>query len=1274
MLANAFGSGLNPQTLTFTSWNCRGLGKAIKRGKVFAHLKSLSSDIIFLQETHIHPTEQRRLRAQWVSHVYQSTFSSNARGVAILVRRSIPFVFKSMVSDPGGRFILVTGTINSVPLALLNIYAPNFDNPDFFCKVFRLAADQNNHNIIIGGDFNCFLDPQMDRSSATTAPSLKSVPILNNLVKSLNLVDIWRHQHPLDKQYSFFSQVHGSFSRIDYFLIDSNLISNVVSSVYNNILISDHSPLCVKIDFNLRTHTYNWKYNPALNLDKTFSEFITAKISDFLEFNDNGMVSDSVLWETFKVVMRGNIISYQSFNKRARQKRLSEINAQLPLLEESYRASKSEVVLNDILEAKLEYGRILGEQVCNYIRKLKQKQFELGDKADSVLARQLKGIQAERAIYKISSSNGEIITEPLQINNVFYDYYRNLYASKTVTSREDMLSFLNALDIPSLNETARQQLDADFTLAEIKSAIRAFPSGKACGPDGFGIEFYKAHIDKLAPLLLRMFNSSLNEGTFPETLYDANICLLLKKGRDDTNAASYRPLSLLNSDQKIIAKVLTNRLNEHIGILIHSDQTGFIPNRFSFSNTRRLLNVIYSTRLPHSAVISLDAQQAFDQIEWEYMFSALQKFGFGDRFMTIIKMLYAHPKSCVLTNNNKSPSFLLHRGTRQGCCLSPILFALALEPLAIAIRANLEIAGIRYNTSECTIGLYADDVVLTLSDIKQSISPLLELLKVFGQFSGFTINWEKSVLMPLSDHLDAQFLHNLPFKVATEHFEYLGINIPRNPKLIFKLNFLHLMNKIKVMIDKWKLLPISLLGRVNIVKMVILPKFIYLFQNLPIFLTVAFFKLIDSVLNPFIWANKTPRISKAYLQKPASEGGFGLPVMRHYYWACNARAWVFWHENGDEREQKPCWPAIESHRFELITGGSLSALLFSKVDIPMKMFKNDFVLRNSYRIMKQIRRVLKLPDLSIYAPICLNPAFKPAMLDSVFMHWSRKGLSSIKDLYIGNHFASFAQLQNKFVLPSGHFYRYLQVRHFVRQSLTQFEQLQPQHNFYELLRKPSTSKHLISQFVSLFYKATPSAHIKDAWVNDIGIDIPVELWVRALGGIKSCSINARLQLIQYKVIHRLYYSKAKLNKIFPSVSPMCDRCKTNIGTLGHLFYMCPVLTNFWSGIFCMYNSIYNVTIMPDVLIVLLGCSDQTSTLPSSIQQAIKFGMVIAKRVILREWKAVTPPSIHKWLNDMTSCLYLEEIRYNLSDQRDKFVKTWGPFMVYIRQKRIQAGT
>lgn len=243
------------------SWNVRGLGHAVKRGKVFAHLKSLKADVILLQETHIKATEQRRLRAGWVSQVYQSPFTSKARGVAILFRKNIPFRLDSMVTDPNGRYIMITGNIHSFPVTLLNVYGPNTDDPKFFREVFDLIPDLSTTNLIMGGDFNCYLDPYLDRLSSRIPPAIASVQMLNNLIKSRNMVDIWRLQHPTDKDYSFFSHVHKSYTRIDYFLVDAKLVSNIDQTKYHNILISDHSPVSLELKLALPKHSYCWRFN-----------------------------------------------------------------------------------------------------------------------------------------------------------------------------------------------------------------------------------------------------------------------------------------------------------------------------------------------------------------------------------------------------------------------------------------------------------------------------------------------------------------------------------------------------------------------------------------------------------------------------------------------------------------------------------------------------------------------------------------------------------------------------------------------------------------------------------------------------------------------------------------------------------------------------------------------------------------------------------------------------------------------------------------------------
>lgn len=98
--------------LNLISWNVRGLNSPVKRGKVYAHLKKLGAEIVFLQETHIKTTTKFSIKAPWMSQVYQSNFTNKARGVAIVIKKSVPFVHKQTIKDRNGRYLIVCGEIN----------------------------------------------------------------------------------------------------------------------------------------------------------------------------------------------------------------------------------------------------------------------------------------------------------------------------------------------------------------------------------------------------------------------------------------------------------------------------------------------------------------------------------------------------------------------------------------------------------------------------------------------------------------------------------------------------------------------------------------------------------------------------------------------------------------------------------------------------------------------------------------------------------------------------------------------------------------------------------------------------------------------------------------------------------------------------------------------------------------------------------------------------------------------------------------------------------
>ena len=232
-----------------------------------------------------------------------------------------------------------------------------------------------------------------------------------------------------------------------------------------------------------------------------------------------------------------------------------------------------------------------------------------------------------------------------------------------------------------------------------------------------------------------------------------------------------------------------------------------------------------------------------------------------------------------------------------------------------------------------------------------------------------------------------------------------------------------MIDKLKSNIESWRQLPLSLIGRVNAIKMVTLPRFLYLFQNLPIFLPKSFFKLIDSLILPFVWGFKAHRISKKHLTKPKSAGGLSLPNFCHYYWAANCRVLMYWQNprQGNVSASIPSWLAIE----QSLHIWSLPALLFSSAQPPKSNPGNNFVVTSSLKIWYQIRKSFNLPEISTSTPLYRNHSFPPSLSDNVFLLWANKGITPIEDLYLNNTFATFTQLKEKFTLSDAHFFRYL---------------------------------------------------------------------------------------------------------------------------------------------------------------------------------------------------------------------------------------------------------
>lgn len=760
-----------------------------------------------------------------------------------------------------------------------------------------------------------------------------------------------------------------------------------------------------------------------------------------------------------------------------------------------------------------------------------------------------------------------------------------------------------------------------------------------------------------------MFNESLQNGSLPLTLRQATISLILKKDKDPLSCSNYRPISLLCADVKILAKMLARRLESVLPTIISGDQTGFIKNRHSFHNVRRLFDILYSPTTSDNPelVISMDAEKAFDRVAWPYLFYTLKCFGFGDTLISWIKLLYTSPLACVRTNNDYSDYFSLNRGTRQGCPLSPLLFAIAIEPLAVALRAS-QMLGISRGGMEHKLSLYADDLLVFLSSPDKSIPIVLTVLKEFGQISGYKLNLHKSELVTVNAAAIAHPLSELPFRTSLEHFKYLGVCVTKNYSELFERNFSPLLARLSQDIHRWSLLPLSLAGRINCIKMNVLPKFLYLFQCIPIFLPKHFFHSLDSVISQFIWNKSTPRIKKDILQKPKQLGGLALPNFLLYYWAANIRTILYWCHTSS---QPPSWLQVEEAS---CSPSSLLSLLCLPPTSSPTSHSRSVVVKSCLKIWNQFRRHFGLQITPVSAPVHSNPLFTPSVIDRAFLIWKDLGIVSIKQLYISGIFASFDQLTQAFNLQRTHFFRYLQVRNFVRNHFPGFPALPPSTLVDTILDVNPNRKGSISILYNTLLKnqLTTSDSLRNAWSEELGEDIDPATWEHALRWVHSSSICARHGVLQCKVVHRVHWSKCRLAHIYPDIDPNCDKCHQGPANLSHMFWYCPTLAPFWACVFDSLSAITSANIRPSPLLALFGVLPTGLSLPSYFAELVAFLTLLARRAILLRWKGPCPPSHSQWIKDALHFMRLEKIKYSLRFSEQKFYKIWQPFLKHVR--------
>ena len=487
---------------------------------------------------------------------------------------------------------------------------------------------------------------------------------------------------------------------------------------------------------------FDYVLNPCVLLgNKYFFIFIVIVI--VIEINHEA--NPHVMWDVIKTAVRGESIKYGTKKKKSIETEMRNLENKITDLESHLSGSNDTQIWDDINQTKETLNDLIKKRTQGAIVRSRIQWYEEGERNSRYFFNLEKRNSNLKSINRLELENNTITEDPTLILQEMKHFYESLYKGNDVQNPEVYLSNLKTAKI---SEENYNKINENITESELLKIIKSLQNNKTPGEDGLPAEFYKFFWQDIKTPLLSSFIYSSEKGFLSITQKRGILCLIPKKS-DPLKLKNWRPISLLNQDYKIMAKLIAERIKICLHNLIDADQSGFLKGRYIGQNITTVFDIMHfaeSENIP-AILVSVDFEKAFDKLDWSFVHKSLENYNFPPFIRQWVKILYTDIVSCVTNNGWHSNYFRLSRGVRQGRPLSPYLFILCAEFLATDIRQNNKIQGIKIGSKNFKIRQYADDTQIFSHFTEESVKEIIKTFSSFSSVSGLEINYNKTEVM-----------------------------------------------------------------------------------------------------------------------------------------------------------------------------------------------------------------------------------------------------------------------------------------------------------------------------------------------------------------------------------------------------------------------------------------------------------------------------------------------------------------------------------------------